>query len=115
MKLLLPLPLLACLCLSASAQEPPVPYDARPVRPVPPARALTIDQFVRTFEAAPGCTRYEAVIIHPCTCQPVSVCFELPGCPRRILYGKTEIVFRYGLCKKPVRVTFCRDGGVVVS
>jgi hypothetical protein len=114
MRPLLAAPVLLCLCLTASAEPPPVPFDARPVSPVPLVQPVTIEQFVRTFEAAPCRAAYEVVFVHPCTCRPVKVCFELPGCPKRIRCGKTEIVFRYGLCKKPVTITFCRDGGVLV-
>ena len=119
MRTLLAATALLCLCLPASAEPPPVPLDARPARPVPQVtpsdvRAVTIEEFVRTFHASSGCATYEVVFVHPCTCKPVKVCIDLPGCPRRIRYGKTEIVFRYGLCKKPVTVTFCRDGGVLV-
>ena len=115
MRPLLAVLLLSCSSLSASAEPPPVPDDARPVRPVPVmTTAVTIEQFVRTFQAAPGRAAYDVVFVHPCTGRPVSVSVELPGCPKRILYGKTEVVFRYGLCKKPVRVTFCQDGGVLV-
>jgi hypothetical protein len=121
MRLLFATFVLACLCLSASADPPPVPFDARPSRPTPQmtpppsdAPAVTIEEFVRTFKSVPGRATYEVVFVHPCTCKPVKVCIDLPDCPKRIKYGKTEIVFRYGLCKKPVTVTFCRDGGVLV-
>jgi hypothetical protein len=119
--------LLALACLSADAQprnrlplpdeSPPVPPDARPLRSVPEVtvvRAVTIEEFVRTFKSVPGRATYEVVFVHPCTCKPVKVCIELPDCPKRIKCGKTEVVFRYGLCKKPVTVTFCRDGAVLV-
>jgi hypothetical protein len=104
---------------SGFGEAPPVPLDARPARPVPlmtpsSARGVTIEEFVRTFKTVSGRAVYEVVFVHPCTCKPVKVCIELPDCPRRIKYGKTEIVFRYGLCKKPVTVTFCRDGAVLV-
>ena len=119
--------LLALACHSADAQprnrlplpdgSPPVPLDARPARSVPEVTvvsAVTIDEFVRTFKSVPGRATYEVVFVHPCTCKPVKVCIELPGCPKCVRCGKTEIVFRYGLCKKPVTVTFCRDGAVLV-
>jgi hypothetical protein len=119
MRVLFALLLLTCLAASAEAQpvlEPPVPLDARPARSVPEVtlRAVTIDEFVRTFKAVPGRATYEVVFVHPCTCKPVKVCIGLPDCPKRIKCGKSEIVFRYGLCKKPVTVTFCRDGSVLV-
>jgi hypothetical protein len=118
--------LMALACTSADAQapnrlpfpnEPPVPLDARPSHSVPEVtvvRAVTIEEFVRTFRSAPGRATYEVVFVHPCTCKPVKVCIDLPGCPKRVRCGKKEIVFRYGLCKKPVTVTFCRDGAVLV-
>lgn len=119
MRALLSVSLLACLCPGASAEPPAVPFDARPSRPVPAeavptVRAASVAEFVRSFEAASGPARYEAFVVHPCTGQPVRVCLDLPGCPRRIVRGKTEVVFRYGLCKKPVTLTFCRDGTVSV-
>jgi hypothetical protein len=98
---------------------PPVPMLPVPSSPVPPvgapaARAMTVPEFASAFRPAPGPSTYEVVLTHPCTGCPVKVCFSLPGCPKRVKVTKTTLTFRYGLLKKPVVVTFCRDGGVQV-
>jgi hypothetical protein len=140
MRLSLAVLLLACLCLPVDAQvnrarkqlpppmpppgellpvpEAPPPHLVPPVLPpaMPPgATVLTLDEFAKAFKPQSGRTTYEVVVVHPCTCRPVKVCFDLPCCPRRVVCRKTEIVFRFGLCKKPVVVTFCRDGTVLVK
>jgi hypothetical protein len=93
---------------------PAVPLEV-PEATVPPVgkvvvRALTIGELARTFKAAPEGGKYEVVVEHPCTGRPVTVCFSLPpGCPKRVVARKCELVFRYGP-RRVVRLEFKRDG-----
>jgi hypothetical protein len=106
----------------APGEQLPIPSDATPARPVPSVgaapppqvvRPLSVAEFARTFKAVPKRASYEVVLAHPCTGEAVKVCFDLPGCPRRIRASKTSLEFRYGLCKAVV-VRFNRDGTVQV-
>lgn len=97
---------------------PPVPLDVVPARPVPPVGSLplrvpTLAEFVTSYRAAPTGGHFEVVLLHPYTCQPVKVCFDLPGCPKRVRAGKNQVDFRYGLCKV-VSLRFYPDGTVRV-
>jgi hypothetical protein len=77
-------------------------------------QAMTLNEFARSFK--PDCSggKYEVVLVHPCTCKPVKVCFSLPpGNPKRIVVRKNQFVVRYGLCKV-VTLQFNRDGSVSV-
>lgn len=69
------------------------PFLGRPVPPVVPG-AVTLEQFSRLFTPTPG--RHEVWIIHPRTCQPVKVCFVLPGGKlKEFEVGKREIRFEF--------------------
>jgi hypothetical protein len=73
-------------------------------------KAPTIDAFARSFKPDPDGGKYEVVVEHPCTCAPVKVCFSLPpGCPKRVVARKSELVIRYGLLRTVV-IQFNRDG-----
>jgi hypothetical protein len=100
------------------------PVDVPPVEPAPrvivqepPARVVvsrapTLDEFAKSFQPAPG--KYEVVIQHPVTCEPVKVCFTLPeGCPKKVRVHPREIDFDYG--KTDVSIRFIRDGRVRVT
>lgn len=111
----LPAPLLP----ADPGMPPPLPLqETLPARPVAPLgsvlpRVPTVAEFAAAFKAAPGGGRVEAVVLHPHTCQPVKVCFHLPGCPKKVRASRTQVDFRYGLCKV-VSVRFCPDGSVRV-
>ena len=91
-----------------------VPDDQLPPpTPLPPpaVKALTIEQFVEGFKPQPG--KYEVLLVHPKSCQPVKVCFELPaGCPRKVRYTKHVLEFDYG--RDSVRIRFLHNGDVKV-
>lgn len=89
--------------------------DPRP-EPLPPPRdaqpAWTIKDFAASFKPAPG--YYEVVFLHPHTCRPVKVCFELPDCClKEINVRRDSLEFDYG--KVEVEVEFKRDGRVKVE
>jgi hypothetical protein len=99
---------------------PPVTTQQRViVQEAPPAttavvvnRAPTLDEFAKTFKPAAG--KYEVVIQHPVTCEPVTVCFTLPeGCPKKVKVHPRQIDFDYG--KTDVSIRFIRDGRVRVT
>ncbi|MFQ3592501.1 MAG: hypothetical protein SNJ82_04835 [Gemmataceae bacterium] len=58
--------------------------------------------------------RYELILLHPYTKQPVLVCFDLPVCPKRINASKDTLNFRWGLFKG-VSIFFERDGSVRIK
>jgi hypothetical protein len=95
--------------LPGSPGVPPV-VTGPPVVPGP--RVMTVAEFAASFHPPCG-GKFEVVLQHPCTCQPVKVCFCLPKCPRRVCVVKGGLQIRYGLCKAVV-VRFCPDGGVQV-
>lgn len=119
------LPVLLALLGSAAAQEPPPrPQDGVPPPPVvPPAymplptssEAIPIPthrQVADALKPLPG--KYRIVMIHPCTCKPVEVCFELPDrCAKYVKATGNEIEIRYGLCKY-VKIRFYKNGDVRV-
>jgi hypothetical protein len=81
---------------------------AAPVAVVP---ALTVEQFAASFVPAEG--EYEVTLIHPHTCQPVTICFSLPcGCPRKTKVNRHEIEWDYG--KEEVEIRFKKDGRILV-
>jgi hypothetical protein len=91
----------------------PPPTPLPPAAPVPPAvvQAMTVEQFAAAFKPQPG--KYEVVLIHPKSCQPVKVCFDLPpGCPRKVRVTKHVLEFDYG--RDSVRIRFFHDGDVKV-
>jgi hypothetical protein len=75
------------------------------------AKPMTVEQFAENFQPKPG--KYEVVLIHPKSCQPVKVCFELPaGCPTKVRWTKHVLEFDYLRCS--VRIRFYHDGDVKV-
>src|SRR5262245_1193591 len=97
---------------------PAVPLTVAPA-PVPLVdqtivRAMTLNEFARTFKPDPDGGKYEVVLENPCTCTPVKVCFSLPcGYPKRIVARKSELVIRYGPLRAVV-IQFNRDGSYKV-
>jgi hypothetical protein len=90
-------------------EPPPVPLPI-PVETAPP-RAPTLTAFAATFKPAAG--RYEVVVEHPATGQPVKVGFSLPeGTPKRVKVHRRELDFEYQ--GKVVSIRFMRDGEVRV-
>ena len=92
------------------------PVDVPPVVLIQPRiivnRVPTLDEFAASFKPAPG--KYEVVILHPVTCEPVKVCFCLPeGCPKKVKVHNREIDFDYG--RSEVSIRFIRDGRVRVT
>jgi hypothetical protein len=89
----------------ADQLPPPTPLNP------PVVKALTVEQFVEGFKPQPG--KYEVVLVHPKSCQPVKVCFELPpGCPRKVRFTKHVLEFDYG--RDSVRIRFLHNGDVKV-
>jgi hypothetical protein len=90
----------------------PGPVNDTPI-PLQPAKAPTLEQFAKTFQARPG--SYEVDVINPVTNQPTRVRFTLPdGTPKSVNVRPNEIVFRYGPLRF-VRIEFDKDGAQVVS
>jgi hypothetical protein len=93
-------------------QPPRVIVNEAPAAVVVATRAPTLDEFAKTFKPQPG--KYEVVIQHPVTCDPVKVCFTLPeGCPKKVHVRPREIDFDYG--RTDVSIRFIRDGRVRVT
>ncbi len=93
-------------------QPPRVIVNEAPPQAVVATRAPTLDEFAKSFKPQPG--KYEVVIQHPVTCEPVKVCFTLPeGCPRKVHVYPREIDFDYG--RTDVSIRFIRDGRVRVT
>jgi len=94
--------------LSAKRAGPAVPVLPGPT-PVPVGvRPLTPQEFAAQAQnLQPG--KYELILLHPYTKQPIMVCFELPVCPKRIHASKDALHFRWGLLKG-VSIFFERDG-----
>ena len=100
-----------------AGSPPPVPVEVIKST-VPPVgqvvKAPKLAELARTFKAQPEGGKYEVVVEHPCTCEPVTVCFSLPpGCPKRIVARKSELVIRYGPLRAVV-IQFNRDGSYKV-
>lgn len=109
-----------CLCLAAgmAGQAPegsPAPAVVAPVPTVllAPPPPISHYDFACAFKPLPG--KYEVVFIHPVTCCPVCVCFELPcGCPKvhvgkRYLefdYGRHSVTIRFAIFRGNVRVNY---------
>jgi hypothetical protein len=93
-------------------QPPRVIVNEAPAPVVVATRAPTLDEFAKSFKPQPG--KYEVVIQHPVTCDPVKVCFTLPeGCPKKVHVRPREIDFDYG--RTDVSIRFIRDGRVRVT
>jgi hypothetical protein len=74
---------------------------------------MTLAEFARCFQPTPG--HHSVWLIHPVTCQPVHVCFNLPygcGCPK-VKVGRRSIEFDYG--KREVEIEFHRNGSYRVD
>ncbi len=99
---------------SQAQQRLPLPRIVPPPRPVRPVRPPTIHEFARTFRPLPG--KYDVVLCHPYTGQPVRVCFTLPpGCVKVVVRKKLfcyEIDFEYRDCE--IEINFKRRGRVKV-
>ena len=88
---------------SAPSQQPQVliPDGQRPTMLMPgtviladPCGPLTLCEFQKCFIPFPG--HHEVCIIHPVSCKPVKVCFNLPDCCLKCWeVGKRDIVFHY--------------------
>jgi hypothetical protein len=91
-------------------EPPPVPL---PIAVEPAAnRAPTLSEFAAAFNPKGG--RYEVVIQHPATGQPVKVSFSLPdGTPRRVKVHRRDLEFDYR--GKEVSIRFLRGGEVRVK
>ena len=92
---------------------PPEPVQATltaAVQPVP-NRALTIDEFVRTFQPTAG--RYQVALLHPRTNSPVTVAFTLPEGTPRVRLSNRELAFDYG--RQEVDIRFLLGGRIEVS
>lgn len=99
---------------------PPRPTDGPSPMPPPPPGVVVESpifipnhfQFADAFKPLPG--KYRVLVMHPCTCKPVEVCFNLPDrCAKYVKASKNEIEIRYGLCKY-VKIRFYKDGDVSV-
>jgi hypothetical protein len=91
-------------------EPPPVPLPI----PVETAatRVPTLSEFAAAFNPKGG--RYEVVIQHPATGQPVKVSFSLPdGTPRRMKVHRRDLEFDYR--GKEVSIRFLRGGEVRVK
>lgn len=93
-----------CLASGMAAQVPAVPppvVEGEVLLLAPPPPISHYD-FACAFK--PQCGKYEVVFIHPVSCCPVCVCFDLPcGCPK-VRCGKRYVEFDYG--RHAVRITF---------
>jgi hypothetical protein len=113
-------PCVLSLCLAAglSAQAPDMAVPPPATDEIAPAVLLapppiSHGDFACAFK--PQCGKYEVVFIHPVSCCPVCVCFDLPcGCPKvhcgkRYLefdYGRHSVVIRFGIFRSNVRVVY---------
>jgi len=75
-------------------------------------RVPTMDEFAASFKPAPG--KYEVMIVHPLSGEPVKVAFTLPeGTPKRVTVRLREIDFEYA--RSEVSIRFIRNGMVRVT
>ena len=97
----------------------PVPADPGdpalpPPRTLPSAtvvKPMTVEQFVEVFQPKAG--RYEVLLVHPKSGQPIKVCFDLPpGAPRKVRWTRHVLEFDYG--RDSVRIRFYHNGEVGV-
>jgi hypothetical protein len=106
-----------CLAASVSGQVPALPGPTvdpeAPLILLAPPPPIAHGDFACAFQ--PQCGKYEVVFIHPVSCCPVKVCFDLPcGCPKvrcgkRYLefdYGRHSVVIRFGIFRSNVRVVY---------
>lgn len=107
-------PILLALALAGQPSRP-VPVLPPPARfqqvPVVPV-AVTLADFSRVFAATPG--KHAVWFVHPCTGQPVEVCFALPGGKmKRFEVDDREIEWHFDKCE--VRIEFRKNGTVKVE
>lgn len=105
--------------IQARAFESPPPPNAdgsANVLPAPvfmPTPAMSVDDFACHFKPVAGTHR--VTLIHPKTCCPVDVCFELPcGCAKKVTANKHSIRITYPGLLNDVVIRFKHDGGVSV-
>lgn len=102
--------------------QPPPPSPVPPGGVAPPPALLlqetlpfpipTHRQFAESLRPLPG--KYRVVMLHPCTCRPVEVCFELPDrCVKSVKASRDSFEVRYGLCSY-VKICFGKGGDVKV-
>ena len=100
----------------AKTPPPPKPLpddDQAPPQPVQPGQAMSIQQFVQTFQPKAG--SYEVSLLNPLTNTATTVRFSLPeGQPRGVHLRSNEIEFDYGI-RRFVRINFDQDGAIVTS
>jgi hypothetical protein len=90
-------------------QLPPGP--PLPILPGGPQAVMTLKEFARSFQPIPG--THSVWLVHPKTCRPVHVCFNLPpGCPK-VKVHRREIKFDYG--RREVEIHFRHNGTVKVD
>jgi hypothetical protein len=95
---------------------PPPPVVVAPAPPpvvVPVERPPTVEEFAKAFVPVPG--RHQVVLLHPKTCKPVEVCFELPPCgkPPKVNVNKHHLEYDFG--KQEVDIRFRHNGTVDVK
>lgn len=88
---------------------PQVPF------PGPQVQALTLEQYSRVFTPTPG--KHDVWLIHPCTRQPVLVCFTLPHCGKleRFEVNSRSIEIEFDRPDLEVNIEFRRNGTVKVE
>jgi hypothetical protein len=89
---------------------PFAPGEPTPGFPAPGGHhePMTLAHFAKCFRPTPG--HHTVCLIHPVTCRPVHVCFDLPfgcGCPE-IDVNRRSIEFDYG--KREIEIEFRRNG-----
>jgi hypothetical protein len=93
-------------------EPPPVPLPIPVAVAAAENRVPTLSEFAATFNPKGG--RYEVVIQHPATGQPVKISFSLPdGTPRRVKVHRRDLEFDYR--GKEVSIRFLRGGEVRVK
>jgi hypothetical protein len=106
--------------------DAPAAPPAPPAPPMPPAingtltpptapagRAMTVEEFARSFQPKAG--SYEVTVLNPITNTPNTVRFTLPeGTPRRVIVNRRNLEFVYGP-RQFVRIEFDRDGAQVTA
>ena len=90
--------------------QPPPPVVVQPppppavvVTPAPAVRAVTLEEFARTFRPAPG--TWQVTLIHPRTGAALPVTFTLPPGVPRVIVGPRAVEFDYGRSRVVIAVT----------
>jgi len=106
-------PLIPPIVIDQSPDVLPAPRVIVEGQPTPAVvRVPTLDQFAATFKPAPG--KYEVMIIHPVTGDPVKVAFTLPeGNLKAVHVRPREIDFEFA--RSEVSIRFIRTGAVRVT